>query len=151
MGNPVAAGISRISLMNLTEESTVETQIVLEVYDGDNRIQIEFEDLDELYDVVERSPSDMLKYFRNNLFDSPDMDDPEDALLKMAATSGDDGLVTVPPEDDDEELFTVMTTIFQKVAENSGQSGNGQADPYMEEGDFLQSLVRDNQGEEDPS
>lgn len=140
MDNPVAAGISRISLMNLTDEEVLETQIVLEVYDGENRIQIEFEDLNELYDVVDRSPDDMMGYFRENLFDSPEMDDPEDALLKMAETAGTDGLVTVPPEGDDEELFDVMTAIFQKTAERSGTSDNGQGSAG---GDFLQSLVRD--------
>ena len=148
MSNPVAAGISRISLMNVTDDEVLETQIVLEVYDGDNRIQIEFEDLDELYDVVDRSPEDMLDYFRNNLFDSPEMDDPEDALLKMAETSGTEGLVTVPPEDEDEELFDLMTAIFQKTAEQSGPSGNGQVGPHGEGGDFLQSLVRDQDDQE---
>jgi len=114
--------------MNLTDEEVLETQMVLEVYDGENRIQIEFEDLDELHDVVERSPDEVIKYFRENLFDSPEMDDPEDALLKMAETAGKEGLVTVPPEGDDEELFDVMTAIFQKIAERSGTSANRPGD-----------------------
>lgn len=143
MGNPVAAGLSRITLLNMSREETIETQIVLEVYDGENRIQVEFDDLDHFRDVVRRDPEPMLEYFRNNLFDSPEMDDPFDALLRMAATSGDDGLVTVPPEDDDEELFSAMTTIFQNVAELSGDSDNGSSDPYAHDGDFIQSLVRD--------
>jgi hypothetical protein len=125
--------------MNLTEEETIEDQVVLEVYDGDNRIQVEFDSLDQLYDVVERDPAGMIEYFENNLFDSPEMSDPEDALLKMASTSGDEGLVTVPPEGDDEKLFSVMTTIFQKVAERSGNTGNGSS---ASDG-FLQSIVRD--------
>lgn len=143
MGNPVAAGLSRITLMNMSREDAVETQIVLEVYDGDNRIQVEFDDLDHFREVIRREPESMLDYFSNNLFDSPEMDDPFEALLKMAATSGDEGLVTVPPEDDDEELFSAMTTIFQNVAELNGDSGEGSSDPYAHDGDFIQSLVRD--------
>lgn len=142
MSNPVAAGVSRISLLNLSDEQTVETQVVLEVYDGDHRIQVEFEDLDQLYEVVERKPAELIDYFKNNLFDSPEMGDPEDALLKMAATSGDEGLVTVPPEDDDEKLFSVMTTIFQKVAELSGDAES--KDEITGENGFIQSLVREN-------
>ncbi len=148
MGNPVAAGISRISLMNLTDEERLETQVVLEVYDGESRIQVEFEDLNELYDVVDRNPDGMIQYFRENLFDSPEMDDPEDALLHMAETAGTDGLVTVPPEGDDEELFDLMTVIFQKTAERSGNTGNGEGN-RSETGDFLQSLVRDNEQQGD--
>lgn len=117
----------------------METQVVLEVYDGDNRIQVEFEDIEKLREVVKLEPEKMIEYFENNLFDSPEMNDPEDALLKMAAASGDEGLVTVPPEDDDEALFDLMTTIFQKVAESSGEDD---ADASGENG-FIQSLVRD--------
>lgn len=142
MGNPVAAGLSRITLLNMSREEGIETQIVLEVYDGENRIQVEFDDLDHFREVIRKPPEAMLDYFRNNLFDSPEMNDPFDALLRMAATSGDEGLVTVPPEDDDEELFSAMTTIFQNVAELSGDSGEA-SDPYAPDGDFIQSLVRD--------
>ncbi|MFB6344488.1 MAG: hypothetical protein ABEK50_01765 [bacterium] len=150
MGNPVAAGLSRITLINMSREENIETQIVLEVYDGDNRIQIEFEDLEHFREVIQREPEVMMDYFRNNLFDSPEMDDPLDALLKMAAASGDDGLVTVPPEDDDEELFSAMTTIFQNVAElNGDDSGSGGTDPYAHDGDFIQSLVRDQENGEE--
>jgi len=146
MGNPVAAGVSRISLINLTDDQTVETQVVLEVYDGENRIQVEFDTLEHLYEVVGFERDEMLDYFENNLFDSPDMDDPEDALLKMAATSGDEGLVTVPPEDDDEKLFDLMTAIFQKIAENDDESAmNG---PHQMGGNgFIQSLVREQEEE----
>ncbi len=143
MGNPVAAGVSKISLMNLTGDEIIESQIVLEVYDGNNRIQVEFDDLNELYNVVERKPEDLINYFKNNLFDSPDTDDPEDALLKMAATSGDEGLVTVPPERDDEKLFGVMTTIFQKIAERSDSDGHGSSPTDG----FLQSMLRDQEDE----
>lgn len=150
LDNPVAAGVSRISLMNLSTDKTVENQIVLEIYDGDHRIQVEFDDLKELYDVVEREPDAMVSYFRNNLFDSPEMSDPEDALLKMAAVSGDEGLVTVPPEEDDEKLFSLMTTVFQKVAEKNRSSSNKQADSLKPDENFLQSLVQEQQNGNNP-
>jgi hypothetical protein len=131
--------------MNLSDEQVVETRIVLEIYDGEGRIQVEFEDLAQFKDVIQRSPRSMVDYFQNNLFDSPEMDDPEDALVRMASRAGDEGLVTVPPEDDDPKLFDAMTTIFQNAAELTGSSPQDGGDG----GDFLQSLVRDQQHQDE--
>lgn len=146
MANPVAAGVSRISLYNLSEDQVTRRTFVLEVYDGEDRIQVEFDDKAHFLEVIRREPEEMMEYFRNNLFDSPDMDDPQDALTRMAAISGDEGLVTVPPEEEDEVLFDAMTTIFQKTAELSGQSRDDGT--IGDNGNFLQSLLRENRGDE---
>lgn len=143
MSNPVAAGLSQIRLLNLTREETVQTRLVLEVYDGKERLQVEFEDVDHFLDVVERSPDDMMEYFQSHLFEGPEMGDPREILASMAARAGDEGLVTVPPEDDDERLFDAMTNVFQNAADLAEASGRDGLDPDDPGDDFIQSLLRD--------
>jgi hypothetical protein len=137
--NPVAVGLSKISMFNLSDREVLETQLVLELYDGVHRIQVEFEDVDEFWEVVEFPADEMLDYFQNNLFESPDMADPGEALVDMARTSSEEGLVTVPPEKDDDELFDAMTEIFQKAVDHAGSNGK----TTDTEDDFLQSMIKD--------
>lgn len=141
MSNPVAVGISRLSLLNLSRNETVQEHLVLEIYDGEARVQISFEDREEFESVVELDAPEMMDYFQENLFDSPDVDNPKPALERMSQRAGEEGLVTVPPEDDDDELFEAVTTIFQKTVELAKQSQNHT--PNHAGDDFLQSLVRD--------
>ena len=137
--NPVAVGLSQISMFHLTDREILGNQLVLELYDGVHRIQVEFEDEDSFLDVVELPPAKLLEYFRSNLFESPDMDDPGEALVDMAKTASEEGLVTVPPEKDDEELFEAMTEIFQKAVDHAGSNG----ETTDSEDDFLQSMIKD--------
>lgn len=140
MSNPVAVGISRLSLLNLSRDETVDEHLVLEVYDGETRVQISFENREHFFEVIDASPADMMEYFENHLFDSPDVDNPRPALERMSQRAAEEGLVTVPPEDDDDRLFQAMTTIFQKTVELAKQH----TQPSVNGGDdFLQSLLRD--------
>lgn len=137
--NPVAVGFSKISLYNLSREEIVQSQWVLELYDGGHRIQVEFEDLKTFLEIVDSPPNRLLEYFQNNLFESPEMDDPGEALVEMAHTASEEGLVTVPTEDDDGELFDAVTSIFQKAVDHTASNGKTTHD----EDDFLQSLLRE--------
>lgn len=143
MSNPVAAGLSRIDLLNLTRGETVETRVVLEVYDGQERLQVEFEDAEHFRDVARRNPDAMMTYFEENLFEGPETVEPGEILVSMAARAGEEGLVTVPPEDEDEELFETMTRVFQNAADRAGASGNEDAEAAEPDGDFLQNLLRE--------
>ncbi len=139
LSNPVAAGLSRIQILNLTRGETVQNRVVLEVYDGEDRLQVEFEDVEHFRDVTHRDPEAMMTYFEENLFEGPRQGDPEAILLSMAARAGEEGLVTVPPEQEDEQLFETMTRVFQNAADRAGAtSRDGGAS-----GDFLQNLLRE--------
>ena len=141
--NPVAVGLSKISMFHLSDQEVLETQLVLELYDGVHRIQVEFEGVDHFHEVVELPAAELLDYFQNNLFESPDMADPREALVDMARTSSEEGLVTVPPEKDDEALFEAMTEIFQKAVDHAGSNG----ETTESDDDFLQSMIKDEQDE----
>ncbi|MFB6347458.1 MAG: hypothetical protein ABEK50_17190 [bacterium] len=144
MSNSVAAGVSRLSLMNLTDDEVLDDKFILEVYDGDSRLQVEFDDRDHFFEIIEEDPQTMVGYFQNHLFDSPEMSDPFPALVDMAHKSADDGLVTVPVQQDDDVLFDAMTTIFQKAVDLK------EATSTTEEAageDFLQSMLREQNGE----
>jgi len=141
VSNPVAAGLSRISLLNLTRGESVRTRVVLEVYDGEERLQFEFEDVEHFRTVVKRSPGAMMRYFEDHLFEDPGMGDPRRVLARMAARAAEEGLVTVPPEDEDDRLFEAMTRVFQNAADLAGGERTGPGE------DFLQNLLREG---EDP-